>query len=69
MADRQERWQTGHMAETMVISRRSVIHPHNLPALLESKDDERERKGKRGKSQRAKKRERESDGETKVHKC
>lgn len=56
------------MAETMVISRRSVIHPHNLPALLESEDDERERKGKRGESQRAKKREKESDGETKVHK-
>lgn len=60
------------MAETMVISRRSVIHPHNLPALLESEDDERERKGKRGESQRAKKGEkegeRESDGETKVHK-
>ncbi len=52
----------------MVISRRSVTHPHNLPALLESEDDERERKGKRGESQRAKKREKESDGETKVHK-
>lgn len=46
------------MTETMVISRRSFIHPHNLPALLESEDDERERKGKRGESQRAKRGER-----------
>lgn len=60
------------MAETMFISRRSVIHPHNLPALLESEDDERERKGKRGERVREQRREREgereSDGETKVHK-
>lgn len=60
----------GDMAETMFISRRSVIHPHNLPALLESEDDERERKGKRGERVREQRREREreSDGETKVHK-
>lgn len=58
----------GNMAETMVISRRSVIHPHNLPALLESEDDERERKGKRGESQRAKKRERVT-GRQKYTKC
>lgn len=54
-------WQTrrrdgrqGKMAETMVISRRSVKRPHNLPASLESEDDERERKGQRAKSRRAK---------------
>lgn len=58
----------GDMAWTMVISRRSVIHPHNLPALLESEDDERERKGKRGERESESKGERESDGETKVHK-
>ena len=55
------------MAETMVISRRSVIHPHNLPALLESEDDEGEEGSDRKESER--KRERKSDGETKVHKC
>lgn len=58
------------MAETMVISRRSVIHPHNLPALLESEDGERERKGKRGASQRAKKGEKErATGRQKYTKC
>lgn len=58
MADRAK------MAETMVISRRSVRRPHNLPALLESEDDERERKGQRGKSQRAEEeRERERERE------
>lgn len=38
------------VAETKVISRRSVSHPHNLPALLESEDDERERE--RGESRK-----------------
>lgn len=47
----------------MVISRRSVIHPHNLPALLESEGDERERKGgERRESESKEERERESDG-------
>lgn len=46
-----------NMADTMVLPRRSVTHPHNLPALLESEGDVRERR-----------REGESDGETKVHK-
>lgn len=51
--------------QTMVISRSSVIHPHNLPALLESEGDERERKGERGESRRGKKRERERRGRQK----
>lgn len=53
----------GDMARTMVISRRSVIHPHNLPALLESEDDERERKGKRGEKESESKGERERRGD------
>lgn len=44
-ADRQ-----ASMVETKVISGRSVSHPHDLPALLESEDDERERK--RGESRK-----------------
>lgn len=66
MEDGQERWRTEGQngAETMLIS--GSVCPHNLPALLE--DDERKRKGQRGKSQRARG-ERESGGETKVHKC
>lgn len=54
-----------NMAETTVISRRSVIHPHNLPALLESEDDERERKEARRESEREgeRKRERERRGD------
>lgn len=61
----------GDMTDTMVISR-SFIHPHNLPALLESEDDERERKGKRGESQRAKRGERvreRATGRQKYTKC
>lgn len=51
------------MSETMVISRRSVTHPHNLPALLESEEDERGRKGERGERVRERRRKRERERE------
>lgn len=55
LSEREVEWRTGgrthrqaSMAETKVISRRSASHPHNLPALLESEEDER-----RGREERA----------------